>query len=249
MELYNKRIDFDEQVWKAVIDRVNNSKIKDLNQLSMEYMTNMYSNIDDNVKFKYHATFWGLFAVVADGLSLITTLLVVFGTLTYTRLFGLLGVGIVIIQPTPINGWNVDLIPDINILPKIEFQVLEDVTAISWIIKVILTLSFIIMLVLFVTTKWFRTVRLSVHYGKYIPSNIVKKYFQFAIEINIYNKTQFFRYVVVENINIKIPLTTIETKKVFDIKCKNSIVTWSIDLVNGKPTIIIADKIHLIAIS
>ena len=242
--------DISEDMWKQLRERMESEKLSDLNKISLEITRDLSINLkklENNFQtFTYRNTFWGIFAVLGDILHVISTIIVIFGTLTYTRLFGILGLGVVVLRPRPVDGFSI--FPKIQVLPNIDVHVLEDVTFVSWISKVILVITFIILLIINITTKCFRTVKMSIHYGSFTPKNIVNLQPKFSIEINIYNETRFCTFVTVENIYIKLPITRMPTQDVFDIKCKNNVITWHIIEKRGQLGIAMSDSLHLIAI-
>ena len=239
----------DKELWAKLDVRMKDDKLSDLTKLSITMTKSLYENFNEMQSnfsnFKYRSTFWGIFAVIGDFIQVTATLFVIFSTLTYSRLFGHIGIGVVVIRPQPIQA--ISLLPRITLLPKIDNHVLEDVTFISWISKVILSILFIILLIFTITRKKFRTIKNTLHYGSYTPSRLEDTYFKFSIEINIHNYTQFFTYGVIEDVFIKIPVTKLSFENVFDIKCKNRLLTWHVVEENGQSFFTLSDSLHLAA--
>ena len=246
----NKTLQLDD-LWKKLEERMNDETISDLTKVSLSIskkLANDLHELGSNFEtFTYRSTFWGFFAVIGDFLQVISTLIVIFGTLTYTRFFGLLGMGLVVIRPQQAEA--ISILPKIEILPTFSTHVLEDVTFISWMSKVILVMLFLILLIINITTKKFRTAKMSIHYGSYNPTTVSQYHPKFTIEINIFNETRFFSYVAVENIYIKVPISKMPQEDVFDIKCKNCILTWHVIEKNGRKYIVLSDTLHLVAIN
>ena len=239
----------EKELWAKLDARMKDEKLSDLTKLSITMTKSLYENFNEIQSsfsnFKYRSTFWGLFAVIGDFIQVTATLFVIFSTLTYSRLFGSIGIGVVVIRPQPIQA--ISLWPRITILPKIDNNVLGDVTFISWISKVILSLLFIILLIITITRKKFRTIKNTLHYGSYIPSRLEDTYFRFSIEINIHNYTQFFSYGVIEDIFIKTPVTKLNFENIFDIKCKNRLLTWHVVEEDNQEFLTLSDSLHLAA--
>ena len=237
-----------DKLFNALKERMKDEKISQINQYSLEITRSLSKQVNElSSEFKtftYRSTFWGYFALFGDFLQVFTTLIVIFGTLTYTRCFGLIWMGVEVIRPRPANAWS--LFPKINLLPEISMHVLDDVTFISWISKIVLVTVFLILIIINLTTKWFRTVKMTIHYGSYTPSTLITQP-KFSLHISIYNVTRFFRYVAVENIYIKLPVTRMPTDNVYEIKVKNSLVTWHVTDKRGRRGISLYDNLHLIA--
>ena len=193
---------FNETLWNEVKQRMNSKQLTELTKnaiLITDQLNTDMENLQNRFnKFTYRSTFWGLFALVGDMLHLITTIIVLFVTLTYTRKFGLLGIGIVIIEPHRANAWSI--FPEIKILPDISVHVMEDVVFISWILKIVLVVIFILMVLMLIFTNYCRTVKFTWHYGRFTPHNYIERDRQYIMYLNIYNKTRFFRYMNMENI-------------------------------------------------
>ena len=62
----------------------------------------------------------------------------------------------------------------------------------------------------------------------------------------MHNYTQFFTHGVLEDIFIKTPLTKFPYTNIFDIKCKNRLLTWHIIEENGQRIITFSDALHLV---
>jgi hypothetical protein len=95
----------------------------------------------------------------------------------------------------------------------------------------------------------FRKVEITLHYGSYHPTITDGEMPRFSIELNILNKTRFFTYIAVENIYIKIPISRMTQDDIFDIKCKNVIVTWHIIQRSRGLAIVLVDNLHLTSIN
>ena len=242
--LINKSVSiYDNKLWDVLSESLDNGNITNLNRVSLQITKQLSNDIDAlNSRFTtytFKSNFWSIFAIFGDLLMVSITVMVLFTTLTYSRFFGLIGLGIQIIRPRPIEAFSI--IPDIHIFPQITVDVVEDVAFISWLSKVILVIIFISFIVISIKTKIFRTVYLSNHYGICADNGVNR----FSLLINIYNKTQFFTHIRVENIYIKVPITVFPEQDINEIKVKNSIMTWSIC---DTPTIQVnfTDYIHLV---
>ena len=234
---------YNTEIWDTMMKAIDNDKIKDLNKVSIKITKKLSEDLQklDSrfTTFTFKSSFWSIFSIMGDFLMVSITILVLFTTLTYSRFFGMLGLGIEIVRPIQVEAFN--LMPDIHILPEISVDLMEDVTFITWISKVILVSVFLILIIVSCKTKWFRTVKLTYHYGH--ANNFGNG--RFAIQLNIYNKTQYFRYISVENIYVKIPIVVPELQGVFEVKCKNTIVTWFVSD-EGNKELKVHGKIFLI---
>src|SRR6266700_4628240 len=93
--------------------------------------------------FRYSSTFWGYFSLVGDSVQMLTTLIVIFGILSYTRIFGIFTPAIVIIEPVRVDCWDIQLIPDIKLLPDVTIDVMNDTVFISWIMNIAFVTSMV----------------------------------------------------------------------------------------------------------
>jgi hypothetical protein len=246
-------------LWNELKIELNNNQLSDLGKKAIIVTENLKQKIEKlNTKFTtytYKSTFWGIFGLIADFISFTVTLMFIFGTLTYTRLFGFIGFGTFLITPKPIQAWEINVLPKIKFLPDINLDVLEDVAFITWILKIVLVMIFILLFFLLITTKWFRTVKFSYHYGKvqrYITDSQIelRRINQnYSILINIYNKTHFFKHIQVENVYIKMPIQSMPTEGIHSIQIKNRLVSWYICEINNNKCLCTTENIHLIGIN
>ena len=222
---------------------LNNDQLSSLAKKSIMIAQNFktaINKLDNKVHtIKYRATFWGLFALASDFIHFAVTIVFIFGTLTYSRFFG-----VVIVANQPVQAWEINLLPKINILPPISMHVLEDVAFISWALKVVMVFVLIIGILIVMTTKCFRTVKITSHYGQYVPLNQPQNQ-RFSVIISIYNKTKYFTYLAVESINLKAPLVPMNTDGVAYIEVRNPLLPWSVQQTAEGSAICIPDEITL----
>ncbi|XP_054154595.1 uncharacterized protein LOC128953145 [Oppia nitens] len=153
-----------------------------------------------------------------------------------------MGVGLTIIEPRPVQAFS--LIPDISIFPAVSLEVMDSATAISWVIRVVMVIIFMLLMSMLISTQWFRTIKFSTHYGRY--STTETPYYLYLIELNIPNETAFFRYKSIENIFIKLPITSMPMSRVYEVRCKNPVVYWYTKTVNKNKLLVLSDTLHLI---
>ena len=240
---------YDSELWKEIDEKLQDESISNLNKVAFEITKQLSTDMNrlnkNFVTFSYSSTFWGVFSIAADVLQVMITLFLLFTTLTYSRFFGAIGLGVRIIQPRPVAAWSI--IPEISLLPEIDVQVLNDTTFVSWLSKVALVSIFLLFMLVSSYTKWFRTVRMTLHYGRTSFAHVPQENTKFCVQLNIYNKNIFFNHMTVENVYVKVPITQMPMQDVHDIKCKNLIVTWAITETSIGKTLVVTDDIHLIA--
>ena len=141
---------------------------KHLSDMQVELQSAL-DNLDQSVhKISYTSTFWGYFSLAGDCIQMLTTLTVIFGLLSYTNIFGLLGAHVIILEARPVNGFQI--IPDIHLLPQITVDVMNDTIATQFFMNIAFVFLFTVLLFLFIYYGTFRKIVFSYHYGRGLPN-------------------------------------------------------------------------------
>ena len=100
-----------DELWSKLDERMKDETLNEWTKVSLELTKSLYNDMNEMQStfsnYKYKSTFWGLFAVIGDFLQVTSTLIVIFTSLTYTRLFGRLGLGVIVIRPQPIEALSI----------------------------------------------------------------------------------------------------------------------------------------------
>ncbi len=230
------------------------AKVTAFNTMAQNRLGNALEFLENKMQtFRYTSTFWGYFSLLGNAIQMTTTLIVVFGILSYTRLFGLIASTIIILEPTRVTGWELQLIPDLKLLPDINLDVMNDTVSISWIMNIAFVFLFAILLFLFIYYGTFRKIRLSFHYAKVFPSQWHRVEGQeppvpSTLMININYRENFLRFIKIENIHLKVRIDFLFTERIKDIAIKNTLNVWYIVKNNGMTGISLNEPIQLIGL-
>ena len=211
-----------------VLLELNSNQLSALAQQSIKItgeLMNSVEFLESKIQsYTYKSLFWGYFALIADGINILTNLVVIFGVISFTKFFGFLGMAVIITDGKGVYMWDLNIMPDVKVLPDINFDILEEMTAINWILKVVMVVAFAILLILFIVFAWFRTTYVRRSFGKLItPRGLNQPY---AIELNIWDKLPLLRKVLVENTFIKIPIENMSFANINHLKIKNALNCW-----------------------
>lgn len=243
--------------WKKFDVTMNNEelteKIQQLYERQIEANKYLYI-VDDYIR--HIVTVWNVYSyisLIGQLIQVSTSLIVIFGIFTHTRLFGLIGTTIVVTNK-PAKAFLDFELPKIQFLPDIEFNVIESAQALSWFLNMCFVAIFIILFVLFAKFAWFRQVRITYFYGraedpKGDPSERTESLEviepnEWAVMANLQYTANYFRYMVVEVISLRIPVTKMRMNSVHDIRTKTNANAWYLQDKNLE----MVDKVRLYAL-
>ena len=246
----NKTLNPDELSDMAVFNIRTQKILKDsLSRLETKFTT-----------ITYHSSFWSWFSVFAHGLQMTTTLMIIFGALSYSNIFGIFG-ATVIVMPTEIAAFDLQLIPNIKLLPDIELKVLEDTLFISFVISCVFAAFFVLFLLFCIFFGTFRTVYFSQHWARYSPGTdlmIQNTEMNDDLPCHIILHLSFngFRitHVKYETIHLKVTIDHLFTSDTFPrniiriIEIKNPVMYWAVKRVDGHRRLVMSEKISLIGL-
>ena len=125
-------------------------------------------NIENNIhQVKAKSTFWYYVNLIRELTQTITTFVMLFGIITYTRYFNLFGAGIVIIVPQRVDAYIPYVFEYLNPFNFIAERITNFFGTISSVIEIIFLIMLIILLILFVKIGFGRTVIITKHYGRH----------------------------------------------------------------------------------
>ena len=226
------------------------SKVALFNIKAQQELKESMNNLDTKYKtYKYTGTFWGYISLFGDSIQMTVNLVVVFGLLSYLNLFGLIGATLVIVQPRPVEGWDIQLIPDIKLFPDITVDVMEDVTSIAFFMNIGFVFLFIAFSVLFVCYGVFRKVVITQHYGKGFPLSWTGEdsweNCNYCLMLHLNYEGHLIRCIKIENLHIKLNIDTYFSTAVKKIRVKNRVMTWFIVSETGSKAIQLSEPVHL----
>ena len=199
------------------------------------------------------ATFWGILNIAGESVQLLSTLILVFGIISYSNLFNCIGASVIIIAPQRVNAWNIQLIPDFQLLPSISVDVLSDLRGITFFVNIGFIIIFIILLTLFLLFGMFRKIYVTRHYGKLTKSGIVlctdseENEGTPNLMLHLHYKGHRFYYIKIENIHIKLSLTDVFDRAYSRIEVKNPFLFFYVHKEKGKFSIRLSEPISLVA--
>ena len=167
-------------------------------------------------------------------IQVMSTLILVFGVLTYSKLLGYTS-SLTIIAPRRVEAFSLDL--GFDILPN-DYATLIDMTT---------ALTLLIMIGLIVKITFFRKHFITSHFVR--GEGLLSADSKYKISINIAHTTNHLCSINTENIYISIPLNRFNRlKHVRDMRPKNILYTWLIKEDNGRMYLKFAEDLQLIAI-
>lgn len=162
-------------------------------------------------------------------IHLLMSMIIIFGALSYSRVFGYAGT-LSIIIPRKVNayfGLDFEIIP-IDIQSIIEFSI---------------TLTLLLMLVLLIHTTWFRKHTLFSNYGRAANSN--GTYTGWTLTLNITHHRITFCRIINENIYLRTAVTVFKKELIKDLQLVNCCMTWYIKETNGVKYLKLNEDVHL----
>jgi hypothetical protein len=231
------------------------SKIHIFNVKTQAILKDAMKVLDQKVNtYRYTGTFWGYISLIGDSIQMLTSLTVIFGMLSYTNIFGMVGTTLVLITPK-VKAWDLQLIPDIKFFPEINIDVLEDTASVAFFMNVAFVFVFLILTLLFVMSGHFREVRISQHYGVGNPtvwSNEDRTTWDSdapcTLMVNLTFQSNHLFYIKMELIHIKLRLDGIFKPTIKEIIVKNDFIYWGLIYENKELAIQLSEVIHLIGL-
>ena len=226
------------------------SKVALFNIRAQKDLENSLSNL--NSKFKSYTmtgTLWGILSSIADCIQMLTVLTVIFGILSYSNFFGIFGATLILIHPRAVEAWDIQLIPDITLLPPITVDVLSDTTAIAFFMNIAFVIVFIAFSILFIVYGIFRKIEYSTHYGKgpvlHWQRERTWQLSPCSLMVHLNYKGNLIRCIKVENIRIKLSLDGLFSHEVKNVKVKNPFLNWGIIKREGRLIIVLSEPVSL----
>ena len=174
----------------------------------------------------------GLISTIGGIIQLLMTVIIVFGTLAYSRVIGHTGC-LIVVMPRKVSA-IFDLREEIM---STDWQTLTDLIVMTFLI---ITIMIIIKLI------WCRKTFITTHIGK--RNAVTEDNKGWIIVLNMfYNRIGFCR-IVKETIHLRIPVTVMKANAVRDLRLVDAATTWFIKEVNGQKVIRTTDDVHLFAL-
>ena len=167
-------------------------------------------------------------------IQVMSTLILVFGVLTYSKLLGFTS-SLTVIAPRRVDALSLDL--GFDILPN-DYNTLIDMST---------ALILVMMIGLIIKITFFRKHFISSHFVR--GEGLLSADSKYKISINIAHTTNHICSINTENIYISIPLNRFgRVKFIRDIRLKNILFTWLIKQDNDRMYLKLAEDLQLIAI-
>ena len=206
-----------------------------------------------NTKFKtytYHGSFWGYISLIGDSIQMLTSLCVIFGIISFSNIFGIIGATLVIIPARAVDAWEIQLIPDFKLFPDITVDVLDDVSSIAFFMNVGFVILFIGLMILFVCYGVFRKVVITEHYGKGFPLLWVRETnwdtCDCCLMLHLQYQGHMIKHIKIENLHIKLNIDAYFSEAVKSVQVKNKLLTWFISTQAGALSIELSEPVHLL---
>ena len=175
----------------------------------------------------------GFVASLTGIIQVMSTLILVFGVLTYSKLLGFTS-SLTVIAPRRVDALSLDL--GFDILPN-DYNTLIDMST---------ALILVMMIGLIIKITFFRKHFISSHFVR--GEGLLSADSKYKISINIAHTTNHICSINTENIYISIPLNRFgRVKFIRDIRLKNILFTWLIKQDNDRMYLKLAEDLQLIA--
>ena len=230
-------MDFDASKHKVTLswDKSTVNRYADyINQVSRNITTVIQDMRSITGKTFSSYAFKGFIGSLTGIIQVMSTLILVFGVLTYSKLLGFTS-SLTVIAPRRVDAISLDL--GFDILPNDYTTLMDMLTA----------LTLIIMIGLIVKITFFRKHFISSHFIR--GEGLLSADTKFKISINITHTTNSLCSINTENIYISIPLNRFNRLKfIRDIRLKNILYTWLLKKDNDRHYFKLAEDLQLIAI-
>jgi hypothetical protein len=194
-------------------------------------IASILTNFDKKLNWSFRSfSILAYVSLFGDILRILSTLIVIFGILTYTRFLGMFVGSVVILHSRSVQAYTY--------LPEID----SNEMSISAIVNYVLVFIFFILLIFYIKCAWFRTINISTYYGKTKVNGIPTK---FSIVLNLYYKANHFRQITLENVFIRVPLRNFRDENFFDMKVTNQLSVW---LVNKEKNLQLSESVQIYAV-
>ena len=234
---------------------LNNKQLTEVTKEIIEIQNKLRKGMEETADsihtINYTSSFWGYFSLTGDCIQMLTTIIVIFGILSYTNLFGLLGASVIIMEAQPVNGFQI--IPDIHLLPEISVDVMNDTIATQFFMNVAFVFIFTTFLLLFIYYGTFRKIIFSYHYGRGLANEwsregLADSPTPATLNLNLSFGANYFRYMKRETIYIRIRIDHLFTGNTKAIEVKNPKSYWYTVKRLGTTGLALSEEIHLIGI-
>ena len=202
-EEYKINLEFDNERLTAISSYL----MKTQNDLAQ-----MVFSIDGQYGFsRKHFTIWSYLSMFGDFIRIMTTLVIIFGFITYSRFFGFFIAPVVIIKANRAAAFS-------SFTDAFLYQTETSIA------NSILAVIFIILLILCIKCAYFRTIAVNTYYGDCATSAMFTRY---SLILNIHNRINRLGRIIIETIYVRIPLKNLP-ENLFDIKIRNAMNIWVI---------------------
>ena len=188
-------------------------------------LANLVYNVDHKYsRSKSYFTLWSYVSILGDTLRIISTLVVIFGIITYSRFLGFFVSSVIVIQSRRVQAF--------------QFPSIYDDQFASNLANVILVILFSFLLILYIKCAYFRTTMIGIYNANCYTNG---RHSDFSLIVNIHHRANKFRKIIIEICHIRIPLRDIENE-VMDLKIINPLNIW---FISKDKELVLAEEIQI----
>ena len=196
------------------------------------------SKLDEAFKIKFNLYgYYQLINSIGTIMQILATFIVIFGLLSYSRLFGIYRAGIVLMTAHKTEAFSF-----VNPLENVKY------INFSMIIDILMICFMIIIIIIIIKLAWFRKNLISNHYGRGKPRSFGEDDCGHTLILNIYFTRDKFCNLINEGIYIRIPINGLRKGQIRDVKLMNAFTQWFITKIDGKLILTTAEPIHLYSV-
>ena len=186
---------------------------------------------------------WALITLLGDVCQILTSAVVIFGILGYSRFLGLIGTGIIVVPPRKVYAF-MEFVP--NILPDWNTIFYALFMGIVGLINYIVVFITIIMLILFIKYAWYRTIKVKTYYGTVRdlcqPTDCLSNW---TLEVNLLFRKNNIRQIIIEYIYLKVPISVMKRMTYKDLEIINPLNGFYISKEGKEFTLNLVNRVHI----
>jgi hypothetical protein len=250
------KVEQNQQLSNQLMTNLSPAGISEL----MKFNQDLKSKLEETVTifnnkmttYTYSSTLWSYFSLFADTIQMITSLLFFVTILSYSHSLGLMYPTIIIMKSKAIEAFT---LIDIQLFPEITIDVLNDTIAISFILNIIYSFIFIVLIVLYVIFGVFRKIIVSEHdYKAFIDSGRIitergdgRDSKPFSIMLDLEYESYHIRYIKKEYIHLRIYMKGMFSHFIKGFDPKYSTRFWHVEQGENGLYLKLSDEIYLTA--
>ena len=196
------------------------------------------TKLDEAFKTKFNLDgYYQIINSIGTIMQILATIIVIFGLISYSRLFGIYRAGIVLMTAHKTEAFS--FVNPLENVKFISFSMIIDISMICFMVIIIITI---------IKLAWFRKNLISNHYGRGKPRSFEEDDCGHTLVLNIYFSRDKFCNLINEGIYIRLPIIGIRKGPIKDVRLMNAFTQWFVTKSEGKLILKTAEPIHIYSV-